>query len=51
MTSLNLEIALMSAQLEEINREPTKLDLKWEPWKALAAALGGAVVAPAHSIR
>lgn len=51
-----LELALMSAQIEKLNAERAKLDaeaerfrqeMKWEPYKAFAAILAGIVAASA----
>jgi anti-sigma-K factor RskA len=48
-----LEIALMTAQIEHLQIEREKLraeterfrqDLRWEPWKALAAILAAAAI-------
>ena len=65
-----LELALMNAQIEKLNIERDKLsaeaerfrqEMKWEPYKALVAVVGGilgasaamtaAILAVAHYIR
>jgi hypothetical protein len=65
-----LELALMNAQIEKLNAERDKLsveaerfrqEMRWEPYKAFTAILGGilgasavmvgAIIAVAHYIR
>jgi hypothetical protein len=58
-----LELALMTAQIEKLNAEAEKFrqEMRWEPYKAFAAILGGilgasavmvgAILAVAHYIR
>lgn len=54
-----LEIELMSAQIETLRAEREKLqtetdrfrqEMRWEPWKAFAAIVGGILIAIAAMV-